>query len=307
MEESQPPTLNPLEIDTNQTRTLNIQHYPQQENKEAKVPTTFKDTVKNLINTLFPFVLLKSVCTLLMLTYCLTFLLQIIHFLYFNEKDWNCVLYLEGGKYTPAITHDFHIHRLVISNFLHGNFVQLFYNCISLLFMGYKVEYVLGHFKFFTLYILSGIFSFSISALVDPKNVSVGASSSIFGLSGFYILCFLVNYKYLSKSDKIMYIIYVIMTISNLIDPTIGGNKVDFIGHLSGIIAGLFLSIYFLNSPHDSPWVNFFKYRNIFLVGYILAQSLSLFFIMMMDVPANTFHEKCAFSRTNSEEVVVKL
>jgi len=87
---------------------------------------------------------------------------------------------------------------LLTSMFVHANLAHLFFNMISLFFVGIFVERIIGKKRFIWFYLISGIFAgiflsvlsgffgFGIGAKIfgDPSLIGVGASGAIFGLIG---------------------------------------------------------------------------------------------------------------------------
>jgi len=97
---------------------------------------------------------------------------------------------------------------LITSMFMHGNFAHLFFNMISLFFVGTLLEKIIGKKRFFLFYIISGLFAGLFFALLsgffgggiigekifgNPMTFGVGASGAIFGLVG--ILAVLIPKK----------------------------------------------------------------------------------------------------------------
>jgi membrane associated rhomboid family serine protease len=87
---------------------------------------------------------------------------------------------------------------LITSMFVHANLAHLFFNMISLFFVGNFIEKIIGKKRFIWFYLISGIFAgiflsllsgffgFGIGAKIfgDPSLMGVGASGAIFGLLG---------------------------------------------------------------------------------------------------------------------------
>lgn len=91
-----------------------------------------------------------------------------------------------------------YLWTLLTSMFVHANFFHLFFNMISLFFLGTLVERLIGRKRFLWSYLifgiiaglffalLSGLFGYGIGAKIfgDPSIAGVGASGAIFGLVG---------------------------------------------------------------------------------------------------------------------------
>ena len=75
--------------------------------------------------------------------------------------------------------------RLLTSIFLHSGFVHLAFNMVALYFLGTFAETAFGRWRFFTLYVLSGL-SGGVAYLYFGAfdRPAVGASGAIFGLLG---------------------------------------------------------------------------------------------------------------------------
>jgi rhomboid protease GluP len=97
------------------------------------------------------------------------------------------ILYLLGAKWGPAITGGA-VWRLVTANYLHGGLLHLAVNCYTLMNLGPLVEESFGWRKLFLIYTTTGIAAFTVSTLVHPRSLSVGASGALFGLLAFAVV-----------------------------------------------------------------------------------------------------------------------
>lgn len=105
------------------------------------------------------------------------------------------------------IIHGKNLWTLLTSMFMHASFAHLFFNMISLFFVGTLLEKIIGKKRFFLFYIISGLFAglffsllsgffgFGIGEKIfgNPMTFGVGASGAIFGLVG--ILAVLIPRK----------------------------------------------------------------------------------------------------------------
>jgi rhomboid protease GluP len=96
------------------------------------------------------------------------------------------------------IIHGINLWTLLTSMFMHVNFAHLFFNMISLFFVGTLLEKIIGKKRFFFFYMISGLFASLFFALSsgffgagigekifgNPMTFGVGASGAIFGLIG---------------------------------------------------------------------------------------------------------------------------
>ncbi|MER6688762.1 rhomboid family intramembrane serine protease [Streptomyces minutiscleroticus] len=76
-------------------------------------------------------------------------------------------------------------YRLLTAAFLHGGYMHLLFNMLSLWWIGGPLEAALGRARYLTLYLLSGLAGSALSYLLAaPNQPSLGASGAIFGLFG---------------------------------------------------------------------------------------------------------------------------
>jgi len=117
-------------------------------------------------------------------------------------KDFPCVLYKFGAKYTPAILTFHHFHRLISPVLLHFNFAHIASNLSLQLLVGFRLEKVIGTVHMILFYGLCGVGGNILSALTNINVPSVGASSAILGLLG---LCcaYIVKYWHDIETDNI--------------------------------------------------------------------------------------------------------
>lgn len=131
---------------------------------------------------------------ILIITNVISFLAVIILSAIFGESQILDLLalrpdYILQGK---------NLWTLATSMFLHMNFAHLFFNMISLFFVGTLLEKIIGKKRFFLFYMISGLFAGLFFSLLsgffgagigekifgDPAIFGLGASGAIFGLVG---------------------------------------------------------------------------------------------------------------------------
>lgn len=104
---------------------------------------------------------------------------------------WNVALVnqlgmvLEEGALVPALVAQGEAWRLLTSIFLHSGLIHLAFNMVALYFLGSFAEAAFGRWRFFALYVLSGL-SGGVAYLYFGgfEQPAVGASGAIFGLLG---------------------------------------------------------------------------------------------------------------------------
>jgi len=136
--------------------------------------------------------------------------------------------------------------------FLHGGFVHIFSNMVSQLVIGFMLESVMGPGRTATLYLLSGMGGVFFSCICSPAEISVGASTAIFGLFGGFLALVIVNWKAFDRNPEIrccIIVMIVFMLLFSLLfslgvnTDSIAGQVqgVDVYGHIGGFLTGLFV------------------------------------------------------------------
>jgi len=93
------------------------------------------------------------------------------------------ILLIFGAQYGPLVVEGQWI-RLITSMFVHGGFFHILLNMFALFYFGNVVEKVYGPYKYFSVFMISGIVGNILTHLIIPGSFSVGASGAIFGLVG---------------------------------------------------------------------------------------------------------------------------
>ncbi|CAN5910754.1 hypothetical protein BH23ACT11_BH23ACT11_07460 [soil metagenome] len=104
---------------------------------------------------------------------------------------WNIALVnqigkvLEKGALVPALVAQGEALRLLTSIFLHSGLIHLSFNMVALYFLGTFAESAFGRWRFFALYVVSGLAGgLAYLYFGDFNGPAVGASGAIFGLLG---------------------------------------------------------------------------------------------------------------------------
>ena len=74
--------------------------------------------------------------------------------------------------------------RLVTAAFLHASLLHIVFNMLALWWIGGPLEAAIGHWRYLTIYAVSGLAGSAGALLAEPQAVTVGASGAIFGLLG---------------------------------------------------------------------------------------------------------------------------
>lgn len=166
------------------------------------------------------------------------------------------VMYLKGGftienlyylgGFFKEVFEEGEYYRFISSMFLHGSFFHFLMNMAVLLSLGKEVEYLVGKFRYFTFYIISGVLANMTYVIFGPEyTIAIGASGALYGVFGFFF-CIALFKKYINKEWKNQ--IYVLLGINIVITFIIP--NISIWGHLGGLIAGFILS-FFLSKTVD--------------------------------------------------------
>ena len=108
----------------------------------------------------------------------------------FNQGyvPWDLV-YQMGTRYvTPMAAY----LPVLTSMFLHGSWMHLILNMLTLWIFGDNVEDYLGHFRYILLYLVSGVIAMAVHTIFNLNSTvpTVGASGAIAGVMGAYFLLY---------------------------------------------------------------------------------------------------------------------
>lgn len=159
-----------------------------------------------------------------------------------SENPWTLMIF--GAKINEFIVYG-EWWRLITPIFLHIGFSHLLFNGLVIYFLGIELEIIIGHFRFFVLYLLSGLLGNAASFALN-NSISAGASTAIFGLfATTIVLAKLYPYhtgiQRLSRDYLALIIINVVIGFFS--------NSIDNAGHLGGLLGG-YLAMYALSSKN---------------------------------------------------------
>ena len=170
----------------------------------------------------------------------------------------NIVVYLlmtiAGGSENTAVLIGFgaKVNQLIVNGqwwrlftpmFIHIGLQHIVLNMVTLYFIGLQIEALFGKWRFVLLYLISGLGG-NIASFVFSPSISAGASTSIFGLFGAFLMLgesFRQN-PYIKATAK-QFLILVILNLG------LGFTGIDIAGHLGGLLAG-FLTAYVVGVPN---------------------------------------------------------
>jgi len=147
----------------------------------------------------------------------------------------NVVLYGLGAKFDLMSTGQW--WRMVTAVFLHAGLFHIGMNIWCLVDLGPQVESLFSSTKFVVIYLLTGVSGFLLSAVWNPRVLSVGASGAVLGLIG-VLIGVSFHHGHLGKdyrSQLWRWVIYI------LIFGLLPFFAVDNAAHIGGLVAGFIL------------------------------------------------------------------
>lgn len=154
---------------------------------------------KSILNSL-------SLTAILIVINVIVFIVFIIFLIFFRNNPEFLYNYL--ALKPSNIIQGKYLWTFITSMFAHAGFEHLFFNMISLFFIGTFVERIIGRKRYLRFYVISGLVAgiffvflayffgngeLTMKIFGNPENFGVGASGAIFGLAG--LLAVLIPYK----------------------------------------------------------------------------------------------------------------
>ncbi|WP_406171474.1 rhomboid family intramembrane serine protease [Streptomyces sp. NBC_00996] len=155
-------------------------------------------------------------------------------------------------------------YRMLTSMFLHGSYVHILFNMLSLWWIGGPLEAALGRARYLTLYFVSGLAGSALSYLLAaPNQPSLGASGAIFGLFGATaVLMRRLNYD--------MRPVIALLAI-NLIFTFSPGFNIAWQAHIGGLIGGVLVGYAMVHAPRERRNLTQYGVSALILVAVVVA------------------------------------
>ncbi|MEV5437426.1 rhomboid family intramembrane serine protease [Streptomyces sp. NPDC052682] len=134
-------------------------------------------------------------------------------------------------------------YRLVTSMFLHGGYIHILFNMLSLWWIGGPLEAALGRVRYFALYFASGLAGSALTYLLAaPNQPSLGASGAIFGLFG-------ATGVLMRRRNYDLRPIIALLVINLII--TFGWSNIAWQAHIGGLVAGVVVGYAMIHAPRE--------------------------------------------------------
>ena len=165
-----------------------------------------------------------------------------------------------GGHWVPGVS-DGAVWQLLTATFTQVGLPHLFFNCLSIYFLGPQLEAVLGRARFIALYLLSGLAG---SALVywSSGGDTIGASGAVFGLMAALLL---IVVRGRGQAQGVL----LWVGLSFLLSFRAG---ISWQGHLGGFLGGLAVTAVLVFAPRSSHTVRSrFQVAGLTVIGVAIA------------------------------------
>lgn len=142
---------------------------------------------------------------------------------------------VDFGLFGPSVAEG-EWYRLLTSGFLHASIFHIAFNMFALYFLGRILEPGIGTPRFVGLYFAS-LFAGSFGALLlDPNDLTIGASGAVFGIFGATFV--IARHR---RVDNLAASVGLILLLNLAI--TFGSERISVGGHLGGLAAGVLCAL----------------------------------------------------------------
>ncbi|GGU41893.1 rhomboid family intramembrane serine protease [Streptomyces violascens] len=134
-------------------------------------------------------------------------------------------------------------YRLLTSMFLHGSYIHIAFNMLSLWWLGGPLEAALGRARYLALYFVSGLAGGALTYLLAARDQpSLGASGAIFGLFG-AMAVLMRRMKYDMRPVIGLLVVNLIITFA--------WSGIAWQAHVGGLVAGVLVGIGMVHAPAE--------------------------------------------------------
>lgn len=199
----------------------------------------------------------------------------------FTGYTYRCILYYIGACNPAELSSHFALYRLVFPIFYHDSPTHLIFNLLNLFFLGFSLEKIEGGRKFLFLFLYSGISGYLwISGFGKRDLITIGSSTSIFGIYGALIADCVIVHKYSFLFNARYFIFFLGFSVfMNMIQSIEDYNISQLLGHLGGMIGGFLFIIASMevNSQEMNIAEKNNKYKKYAKVAFVIIPPLLLF------------------------------
>lgn len=168
----------------------------------------------------------------------ITTLLIIVNFLVFALTLNNPEYYITNYGFSLEKFMRGEYYRIITAIFLHASLTHLFFNSISLFFIGRSVEESVGKLKTFLVFLLSAMIG-NFGVIFYSNAIGVGSSGGISGLAGYgvFVCPFRITFTPLPLPFIVFSASFLLFNLYNLFSPS----PIAFSVHVLSFLVGAFL------------------------------------------------------------------
>lgn len=156
-----------------------------------------------------------------------------------GSENFN-VLINWGAMDRSLIVNQHEYWRFFTPMFLHIGWMHFLVNMVTLYYVGSQVETIYGHWRYATIYLLSGLSGNIVSFTFGTAgSISAGSSTSLFGLFG----AFVILGRHFKNNPAISFIVqrYAMFIVLNLLF-NLFSSSIDIMGHIGGLLGGVLVA-----------------------------------------------------------------
>lgn len=236
----------------------------------------------------------KAFCSIILMIDLAVFIAQELVFkIKYKSKNWSCLCYKFGAKYTPAIKAHYEYYRLLTPMFLHDNIGHILSNSLSIFFIGFYVESIIGTKIFAVFYFLAGLTGNLLSAIFNKNSLSVGASTCGMGVSGLLLVIYSTRIRTMTNEGILDFLVYAGITLANAFNIR---PNIDSFGHIGGFMFGLAASPFLIENKGLGNLIGpggIKKLKIICGIFLILVYTLGFGNLIFTKLPPNTLTKIC--------------
>jgi len=154
-----------------------------------------------------------------------------------------------GGLNKSLVLESSEWYRVLTAIILHGDVVHVVMNGLSLLFVGYLLEGLVGRLWFAALFIIGGLCGSAMSLMLnDASVISVGASGAIMAL---FTAAYVCSFRLPLAAGRTLIQMQLMRVIIPALIPLVTtrtGAHIDFGAHLGGALSGILVGLLLLKS-----------------------------------------------------------
>lgn len=175
-----------------------------------------------------------------------------------------------GALYFPKIYYEYQFFRYVTVELLHVSVLHIVGNLSMQLTLMLGREHYWGRLRTAAMYIVCGVGSSILSIVFMPCVLSAGASGSLFGIFGAYLVDVARMWSKMSSSLRCQYGMHIGMFLVSAVLMSIFLPFINFWAHIGGFVTGIFFGMIILQRNIYVRLIGAFLLATLFIVPTVL-------------------------------------